>query len=437
VTDTDALDRIIDRCFRVLVFLLPLHTVYLDAWVAWKPWLILLVLVAAMSLLTGRGWPWNAQASAALAVFVGAVLVSWPGTAAPPTFWRLVLALAAGGLLFLVTARRAVDIESLLRVVFWSGAAMAATGLIFGLITNGVFGAPLVEAINDLPGVDRVNKIAYVEGFVALTNWHQDPGYSALWTNVWFVLAGQAWLRGIVTGPRWLGALVLGGLASATVLTLSRTGWIGLLVAVAALSLSRRGDWRRTAKVLGGAALAATLILTGMFLSDPEGVGNDMETSVLFRLVNLVVLGQIEVDEEDVVPGLDPGDNRLEVWPLYWERFVGSPVRGTGLGTGWAEQGTQEPHNLWLQLAAETGLLGLLGFGVVLGACWRLAGRPGEVVTPALAVVGVATLTQTVLFEPVLWFVLGLWAARTKSTRRSHHGQHDEVPDQDESVVDR
>src|SRR5690606_22042071 len=225
-----------------------------------------------MSLLTGRGWPWNAQASAALAVFVGAVLVSWPGTAAPPTFWRLVLALAAGGLLFLVTARPAVDIESLLRVALWSGAAMAATGSIFGPLTNGVFGAPLVEAINALPAVDRVNKIAYVEGCVALTNWHQDPGYSALWTNVWFVLAGQAWLRGIVTGPRWLGALVLGGLASATVLTLSRTGWIGVLVAVAALSLSRRGDWRRTAKVLGGAALAATLILTAMFLSDPEGV---------------------------------------------------------------------------------------------------------------------------------------------------------------------
>jgi hypothetical protein len=36
---------------------------------------------------------------------------------------------------------------------------------------------------------------------------------------------------------------------------------------------------------------------------------------------------------------------------------------------------------------------------------------------PALVVVAAASLTQTVLFEPVLWFTLGLWLA-SSSTRK-------------------
>jgi hypothetical protein len=41
----------------------------------------------------------------------------------------------------------------------------------------------------------------------------------------------------------------------------------------------------------------------------------------------------------------------------------------------------------------------------------------GWVAGSALAVVGAASLTQTVLFEPVLWFTLGLWLS-ARSTRK-------------------
>lgn len=286
---------------------------------------------------------------------------------------------------------------------------MGLFGLIFGLATNGTFGLDAVVGINDIPGVDRVNKPAYVVGFVALTNWHQDPGYAALWSNVWFVLSGHAWLRGSVRGPRWLGALVLGSLAALTILTLSRTGWFGLVVAVGALLASARPGAARALRLLGGAMASGLLMLALLAVVDPLAVGNDLADSVGFRLSNLVVLGEIHVDDDKVVPGLDPGDNRLDVWSVYWARFVDAPIRGTGLGTGWAETDFQEPHNLWLQLLAETGLVGLAGFVAMTLLIAGASGLPRPEVGSAMAVVGLATFTQTVLFEPVLWFVLGCW----------------------------
>jgi O-antigen ligase len=83
-------------------------------------------------------------------------------------------------------------------------------------------------------------------------------------------------------------------------------------------------------------------------------------------------------------------------------------VRGIGLGTGWGQTGLQEPHNLALELLAETGIVGALGFMALLVSLRRGGGRTAG---PALAVVAAAALTQTVLFEAVLWFGLGLWLA--------------------------
>lgn len=403
------------RLYLALVVLLPLHTLYLSAWISWKPWLVLLLIVAILDLWGTRGVPWGRAGALAFGLFAGTVLVSWPGPDTPITFWRLVLAVGAGGLLLMVTGHHARDLDGVLRAVFWSGAAMAALGFVIGLVTNGTFGAEAVAAVNDLPGINRVNKPAYVVGFVAVTNWHQDPGYAALWSNAWFVLSGHAWLRGAVRAPRWVGPAVLGGLATLTVLTLSRTGWFGLGLAVVALFLSVRSDRRGAVRLLGLATVAAGLMLAALFVTDPASVGNDMADSVGFRLANLVVLGEIEVGDDEVVPGLDPGDNRLEVWTVYWARFLGSPLRGTGLGTGWAETDFQEPHNLWLQLIAETGLIGLVGFITMVGLIARAAGRPAPPIAAAMSVVGLATLTQTVLFEPVLWFILGCWYAASRA----------------------
>ena len=97
---------------------------------------------------------------------------------------------------------------------------MAVTGVVLAMVTNGVFGAPAIDVVNDVWVIERVNKPAYLgSGFLALTNWHQDPGYSALWTNVWIALSIVGVGRGVVRAPRWASPLVLGGLAVASLLS--------------------------------------------------------------------------------------------------------------------------------------------------------------------------------------------------------------------------
>ncbi|HLF43458.1 MAG TPA: O-antigen ligase family protein, partial [Acidimicrobiia bacterium] len=300
------------------------------------------------------------------------------------------------------------------------GAAMAATAVILTMVTNGVFGEGAIDAVNDFWLIDRVNKPAYLgSGFVALTNWHQDPGYSALWTNVWIALSIVGVGRGVVRAPRWAPPLVLGGLVVASILTYARTGWMGLGIAVVAglfaLWRSDRTALSRGLHAVGWGALVAVLLLGFHIALDPPGVGGDVDDALEFRWSYLFALGQIDVGEEGVIdPSLIVDDNRLEVWREYVARFEASPIRGIGLGTGWGETGLQEPHNLTLELLAETGVIGALGFVAMILSLGR---GGGSTAGPAMAVVAAASLTQTVLFEPVLWFTLGLWLAASTSRK--------------------
>jgi hypothetical protein len=406
--------------FLALVVLLPVHTLFIRAQIAWKPWLILVAAVAAVDLWEERRFPWPRRAGLGIVIFLAAVLVSWPGPDVGATFWRLYLALTAGGLLLLVTSRHAGRIDEVLTAVFWSGAAMAATAVILTMLTNGVFGEEAIDAVNDFWLIDRVNKPAYLgSGFVALTNWHQDPGYSALWTNVWIALSIVGVGRGAVRAPRWAPPLVLGGLVVASILTYARTGWIGLGIAVVAglvaLGRSDKPALSRGLRAVGWGALVAVLLLGFHIALDPPGVGGDVDDALEFRWTYLFAIGQIDVGEEGVIdPSLVVDDNRIEVWGEYVDRFAESPIRGIGLGTGWGKTGLQEPHNLALELLAETGVIGALGF---LAMILSLGRGGGSTAGPALAVVAAASLTQTVLFEPVLWFTLGLWLAASTSRR--------------------
>jgi O-antigen ligase len=407
------------RLFLALVALLPLHTVFVRIEIAVKPWLVLVAAVAALDLWQERRFPWDRKAAIGVAVFLGAVLISWPGPEAGLGFWRLHLALVAGCLLMLVTGKHGSSTESVLTVVFWSGAAMAATAVVLSMLTNGVFGAEAIDSVNDFFLIDRVNKAAYLDsGFLALTNWHQDPGYSALWTNVWITLSIIGVGRGLVRAPRWAPPLVLGGLAAASILTYARTGWLGLGLAVGAGLFALWHEGRPSLieglRAVGAGALVAVLLLGFHVVTDPEGVGGDVAEALGFRWDHLLVLGDIQVPGGAAQPDLGADDNRLAVWTEYAERFTEQPIRGIGLGTGWNEAGFQEPHNLILELLAESGIVGFLGFVVLVLSLGR---GGGWVAGPALVVVGAASLTQTVLFEPVLWFTLGLWLSAS-STRK-------------------
>lgn len=419
ISTTDRLRRVL---FLAVVALLPLHTVFFSAWVSWKPFMILLVAVGLIDLYggwLGRSWPWHPQASLAASVFLLAALVSWPGTDAPDRFFRLWFALAVGTAVLLIVEkglREAGALDRMLRVVFWTGAAMGASAVLISLLSVGTFGEGTVDTVNDLPFVFRVVKPAFIdEGFLAVTNWHQDPGYAATWTNLWIVLTMASVARGVGSGRRWLDITVVGGLVFAVAMTLNRTGWLVLVAAfaVAAFFLVRARwmTFRDFGVTTLGAIAVAALAMGGLSLLDRSGVDGDLDVEIGFRVDQVQALLGLEDPPEGSGTGaalFDGSEERFAVWPEYVDFFQENPVRGVGLGVGWeSTEITQEPHNIFLELAGETGLIGLAGFGLLIGTV--LYYGSGPVGAAALTIVFGAALTQTVLFEAVWWFAAGIF----------------------------
>ena len=63
-----------------LVFLLPLHTVFVPARISWKPFLLLLIVLVVWDAVDGlreRRWPWDVRASIAVGVLLVATTVGW------------------------------------------------------------------------------------------------------------------------------------------------------------------------------------------------------------------------------------------------------------------------------------------------------------------------------------------------------------------------
>lgn len=408
-TESSALAR--QALFLAMVGLLPLHTVFLQAWISWKPWLVALAVLVVFQGIEGvreRRWPWHPKVSIGLAIFLVAAAASWSADY-PDRFFRLLLALAVGGAVMLATERelRADGMPGkMMRVIYLSAAAMAVSAVVVSVIAIGVFGASAIDTVNDLPGIARVTKQAYLEeGFVAVTNWHQDPGYAAAWMNLWAVLGFMAILHGYGSRRLWVDSAVVGGLWFGVFMTLSRTGMIGFAAGLIAIGW---WAWRRerlaaAVRLATGAVLAALLLIGAAWAIDSPGVGNDIGDSVSFRIRQGLSLGPGE--------GLGSGtgeliDYRGKVWPQYFDFFTDNPVRGIGLGTGWATPGLQEPHNLVLELMAEMGLVGLAGFIVLFGLV--LTNASNRIGWIALAVSLAASITQTVLFEATWWFAAGL-----------------------------
>jgi len=218
-----------------------------------------------------------------------------------------------------------------------------------------------------------------------------------------------------------LNAAVVGGLGAGTFMTMSRTGWIGFVVAVGAAALfvhfRDRVAWLRLLRLLGAAVAVGVLLVLSFWLADRPGVGTDLAEAVEYRLTQGASLGApIEgfVDE-----GIGAQDTRSVVWPRYVNAYQTHPISGIGLGVGWATPSMQEPHNLGLQLLGETGLLGLFAFLAVAYVVVRWGG--GTIGAIALVVVASTAITQTVLFEPTLWFSGALYLGKAGVDRSKVH----------------
>jgi O-antigen ligase len=144
----------------------------------------------------------------------------------------------------------------------------------------------------------------------------------------------ERWLRGLGIAGTTLGAAALGA-------TFSQSGWLGVLVAAAFLSASLGA--RRLAVGLGAVTLAAALL----FAARPASHHNPADTVDRLRTWK----AGLRVVELFPLTGVGP----MAYWRVYPEV---RPPNGDQPGTF----GALHPHNAYLSLFGETGLLGAAAF---------------------------------------------------------------------------
>ena len=211
---------------------------------------------------------------------------------------------------------------------------------------------------------------------------------------------------------------------AAILLTYSRGAAVALMV-VLGLTVSVRGVSRRELLV-GGALITLTLVLA------PSGFRERLTT------LEQVLPGRSEVTD----PDSSIAKRRL-VTLAAWNMFLDHPYGGVGAGNYavrfdpyGARVGSaapiyddpgeaQYPHNLYLEIAAETGAVGLVLFGLILttafgclARAWRRLRAGRRMIRDLAAGVGIAlagySLTSLFLhghYQRYLWILLALAAA--------------------------
>jgi O-antigen ligase len=167
--------------------------------------------------------------------------------------------------------------------------------------------------------------------------------------------------------------LLLTAVAAGTitlVLTQSRGGWLGFMVAMIVIAGMVPLRWRFALLALG---VCAFLVV----LQSPVGSGWWTRATGAFMTAQ---------ERVHVTPANWANEERRAHWEAAWRMFLGNPLNGVGAGEFSREFRQYTPewrfrvsrghaHNGYLQLAAENGVPGLLSFivwcGLVITALWR------------------------------------------------------------------
>lgn len=161
-------------------------------------------------------------------------------------------------------------------------------------------------------------------------------------------------------------------LAVSLIFTYSRGAWvIGAITVPLAVALCRPRSWRAVTVRAGVFAAGVTIGVVLLTHAVPTGTTR----TVVGRAASIADLGDGSIQ------------GRLHFWRSALKAFADHPLTGTGPGTFEAVHAayqrdarfySRDPHNLYVQIAAEMGLAGLAAGGIVLAgllALWREAYR--------------------------------------------------------------
>ncbi len=233
----------------------------------------------------------------------------------------------------------------------------------------------------------------------------------------------------------------------------------GLVLSVGLIALLRRNPVARLA-----AAVAAVISALGVFLTGSRGglialatalatfivVGTRWRGRLLAMAAVLVVAGvgfytyAASPDLRARVTSVGTGSGRTDLWTVAWRMVEAHPLDGVGIGNfpgssvnyvltpgtvARAQYVIDSPkvaHNTYLELWAETGLVGLTLFVVVVGFCLRCAYRaaqefrrqqdaPMDLLSTALLVAQVGFLAGAFFtsreYSKDIWLILALGPA--------------------------
>ncbi len=182
------------------------------------------------------------------------------------------------------------------------------------------------------------------------------------------ILVGMA----LFAGSRWLkfgSWLAAGGIAVVMVTTLSRGAWLGFSVALLVMGIvaSRRlAVW-----IWLGLLAVAIAILAAVFGVIPFGATGRV----------LAAFGLSGVSLDSVTAENFSAVQRLAFWQAGLNMFTNNPVLGVGIGNyiegypKFAAQGWEtvlgHAHDYYLNMAAETGVIGLAAYLALLGSAFK------------------------------------------------------------------
>ncbi|MBC7266079.1 MAG: O-antigen ligase family protein [Anaerosomatales bacterium] len=278
----------------------------------------------------------------------------------------------------------------------------AALSSLLALAQYAIPGFPIGSTHVDLDtgGVVQLRPSAFFE----------DPNLLATFLSVAVIAA----LAKAIHARRWTHAakwLVLAGTcATGLLVTLSRTGMVGVMLGAIVLLLTaprRRRPWLAGAALALG--LAVAVVAPGQIVSRLASVV-DIEADSSIRTRYLMLGSTVEMIRDDWVFGTGLGAYD-RAYPAY--RKPGALISIT------------KPHQLPLAIWAETGIAGLLAeFIIAGGLTWLIRGRRhrGWNVYEALGVAGLVSvllqsLFQYYLYFEYLWLFLAFTVAATRFTR--------------------
>jgi O-antigen ligase len=169
-------------------------------------------------------------------------------------------------------------------------------------------------------------------------------GYGALFSDFSFLSLYFAAVGAYLLGSRIKGKyLLVAFLLLASILTSARTGAAAFAI-IALIYVSRvfRFTWK-------------TLLAYGSI--------------VILAIVAFSVFAAVRGGEN-----LLSFNGRLETYLAGWQNFTSSPWLGIGMGFenyGKSEHPSEFPHNTYLQMLAQTGILGFVSFLAVLALLWK------------------------------------------------------------------